>query len=312
MDSFALDLSSLIIRLEYLRKKVLENPKTSERMCFCRKATLDVYVSAFQKLLIRLSAKTIKFFDDYNCDRACEMDDLREWFTKSVYGSLFEEPTLSNKMLLLFRLVQEPIDNLYFDRLTEKYCERLKDEQALGRDLACCSDLQTSVYEDAQDWFQMLVYNILALQLNCQNINVKIFEDFGLPNDGYVCELNTSPCSACERCDFKNCARRCHVHDCVARQELISLVLTKDQMDEPTWCDRFYTVISEYHNNPKAIDFVIDYRMFDAATPLVFNELNLERIKRMRDLVGSCTIKNYDYVDFGPFAEEIKPMLKEK
>lgn len=310
IDSFALDLSGLIIHLEYQRKRVLENPYTRERMCFCRSLIMERYTSTLQKFLIRLSARTLKFFDDYNYAVTTDMTDLQEWFYAEIYDVLYSDPEVSNKMILLFRTVQEKLDQKFFDIIDKRYRDIIQyHNDELGDEFGFILE---SLYSDVRKWFEVFIYNILAVQLNCENIEDSILTDNEVQLDAVCCGATGRVLDVCKTCPFQAC-RSCDIHAKVAdKGENIVVVMTPELVECSSWLDNLFMLIENYHKDPSVVKMTFDFRMYDYASRFYFNQRLKGRLLKSVDMFGknNVSIRNYDGVEFGHFTEFVEEFTR--
>lgn len=308
MDSFSLDLSSLIIHLEYQKKRIGENEATKKRMCYCRSRILDRYTATLQKFLIRLSARTLKFYDDHNYAITTDMSDLKKWFFEEIYASVYKDRAVSNKMVLLFRLVQENLDQEFFEIIDQKYKDIILNHRISNE--VDYEGVLTELYEEIRSWFELLVYNVLAVQLNCLNISDKIFEDFDVPKDRVCCGIQME--ERCVDCIYSTHCRKCTSHDVAAKGENIRLVITNELISSPRWMNNIFDVVKLYHMKLDEVTMDFDFRMYDKNHKLYFSKELVQMIETATQIFGKITISNYEGVEFNLYETKVEPFLRGK
>lgn len=310
MENFALDLSSMIIHIEYQRKRLLENPDAKKKMCGCRIELLNNFSSVMQKLMIRLCSRTIKYAEDFDIEKATAFEGLEHWFEQEMYEKMIVQTNVSNKMVLLFRLLQQDVDRRFFDRINHDF------EDALQKIVDCReSDIDSmleEVLDDVKKWFEMFVLNLLAIQINCQNIDDSIFADNDVPNDGMICATKSTPGKSCENCANTACNACCRVHDTLVQAgEMITLIVTREMLRTPGWIETFFETFLYYHTNVEAVTLRLDYRMFDKSDPLMFTDDCQARFEKAQSVFSKIQIKNYGGVVYGNYLENVRPYFTE-
>jgi hypothetical protein len=304
-NSLALNLSSLIVHIEYQRNRILEHRITATRMCHCRTLILNSYTDTLHKFLIRLSSRTLKFFDDYDYAVTTGVGDLHQWFFSDIYDTLINEDLVSNKMVVLFRLVQEKLDDKFFDIIDEQYRNIIKLHKINDN---TPGEISAALFNDIREWFELFVYSVLAVQIDCNHISDKIYEDFDIRNDSANCGVQDEKCANCPFSPEKEGIRigEGRLED----RENLKIVMNNEFTNDMSWIKNMMTVLTRYHTCPDEIRVEMDYRMYDKQNQHLYRRDQMELILEMSKFFGNVMITNYDGVDFGMFEENIQPYLR--
>lgn len=304
-NNFSLDLASLLIHLEFQSKKVLENKLTKQRLCYCRKAIIKKYSDILQKFLIRLSARTLKFFDDKNYEITTNICDLENWFFSEIYDSLFECEKISNKMIMIFKYIQKDLDKKFLNIIEHKYKKFILLHDRPEEFEIVLLDLFTEI----RAWFDLFLYNVLAIQIDCRKIDPSILP-FNLENNERCGEGNI-----CLECPMKNECSSCNIKtDCKNyTTENILIIMNNEYIRDTKQIKTFFDVITKYYVSPKeTLDIIFDFRMFDESNPLYFNRDLLYLMEESENIFRNIFVKNYNGIIFNIFEEKVKKYLWSK
>lgn len=309
MDSFALNLSSAVINLEYLKKRVLENPKTASKMCYCRRELLENYTSVMQTFLVKAASRVLKYLEDENSNFILDTSDLRDWYYEAAYEKFYTDPKISNKMVLMFRVLQELLDANFFEELNRALSDiaERKSSEATSEVFNC---LLNKLFSKVRIWYEVFTFNVISIRIDCRSISEELFNVYNVPKDSPFCDEGKGQ-------DCKNCSlttsreNRCILHETVLKDgEKINLILTKEMIDAPGWIESFYALFAEFHKDTKQITLCADYRLFDDHNILTYTQQNYNRILLAKEIFGKVKIVNSEFVDFGQFYSVVQDIIE--
>jgi len=297
MKSFPVDLMSLIHHIQVQYEKVLNNKKFASRMCFCKQEIFSQFTYAVEKIIIKLGARTLKFLEDYNLELSTNLDDLRDWFNKEVYQSLYQNERVSNKLVLTFQLLQEYQDEKFFSLIEKKYeniLALLKEEKETGVEQEL-----NELFEEIRAWYELFLYLVLAAQFNCQSFGADYLEAYKVEFDKQ--QTGTKRCIHDGTCD---------VHEKIAQSgEQINIIMTNDFIDDTTWLDQLIHIISKYHTAPDAVKLTLDYRMYDHLIQCKLSNRHYDKLIEANIVFKDMHIKNYEGIEFNGHYDAIKHLL---
>jgi len=297
IKTFPVDLMSLIHHIQVQYEKVLNNKKFKSRMCYCKKEIFSQFTYTVENVIIKLGARTLKFLEDFNVELSTDLADLRTWFNKEVYDSLYENERVSNKLVLTFQLLQEYQDEKFFDIIEKKYdniLNILKSDKETGVEQEL-----NDLFEEIRAWYELFLYMILATQFNCQSFGDDYLKDHGVAFDVAV------P-------DDRRCIHEgdCDVHmKVVEAGEQINIIMTNDFIDDITWLDKMMCIISNYHTNPSSVTLTLDYRMYDHLVQCKLSERHYDKLIEANKHFKNMTIKNHEGINFNGHYEAIKHLI---
>lgn len=273
MCNYAVDLAKSIINLEVQKQRVIEKDERQKRLCHCRKEILKTYLNTCQLLLIRTSSRVIKYVEDKSIDYAKihDTEELKRWFHENAYVSMYNNPCISNKMIVVFNLIQSMLDDHFFTFFTEKYHELLTTINEWPLPFTDEAEIpMADLFEEMNEWFEASIFNIIAIKLDCNKIDDQIYDDFEIPHDEKCCPLKTEM-GICESCVFvrndliSNCRENHHAMETVG--EDIHLYVVEQMLISKGWLLNFFGTIGRYHLDPVNINVVLDFSLIDPDQP---------------------------------------------
>jgi len=295
MCNFAVDLATSILNLEIRKNRILEKDSKTKRLCHCRREILKSYIKASEMLFVRTTARIMKFIDDHNPQYASihDPDELREWFRSATYSSMYSNPCVSNKMVVVFKLLQEVLDDHFFDFFQEKY-EKMINEMDPS---TIRSDSKLPVVRDflneMSEWLEASVFNILSIRIDCRHISDEIYSDYYVPRDTQCCTLNNElgNCSSCVFVDNKmtDCSSQ---HDLMVNHgEDIHLYIVEEMLGTEGWMSNFFTTINKYHTNIQNVYLILDFSLLE--TDQIINQKNIDAINKAKEIFCSVSFLGY-------------------
>ena len=306
MERFSVELATSILHLEMQKEQILKENEQRERLCSCRLRILNNYIHVCQIFFIRFTSRIIKFLEDNNIAKTMITGDLKRWYGIEMYDKLYAKRCISNKMVLLFKLLQDRVDKDFFKAFDARFKMLIKTYEP-ERSEEFCAEFIT-MYSEILDWMETHILGILSLKIDCDNIDDSIIEDFKpyleKMGDKYECKD-----VVCDTCKF-------HVDECPSKDvfvdsEEIHLYVTEETMADDMWLIEYFKLLQKYHKNLKDVALIIDYVLFDEDNFLTYTDKNVYRVNTLAGMCKSCVIINYDNVVFGKYKPEIEMYLEE-
>lgn len=291
MCNFAVDLATSILNLEIQKNRILEKDQKLKRLCHCRREILKSYIRSCEMLFVRTTARIVKYLDDKDPRYSTihDPEELREWFRSATYNTMYENPCVSNKMVVLFKLIQEVLDNHFFDFFAGKYEQmiiQIQPEHVTSKsDIPVVKDFLNEMAE----WLDTSIFNILAIRLDCRNIDDRIYEDYNVPPDTQCCTLNTD-LGNCSECVFQpnkdeDCEKQ---HDIMEQYgEDIHLYVVDEMLDTKGWLENFLKTVNKYHTRINDVYLVVDFSLLESNRKM--NKDNMRAIKTATDIFRSVS-----------------------
>jgi len=303
MKTFPIDLMTLTQHIHTQYEKVLSNKSFAKRMCYCRKQIFERFTYSVEKLIIKLGARTLKYTEDFDLNLSSDIGPLYDWFTAEVYDNLYNDPNVSNKMILTFQLMQRYQDKKFFDIIQIKY-----ENILIGLKTDNIQEVElelNELFEEIRAWFELFLYMILSTQFNCQSLSDKFLADYRIIPDFGTCETNP-----CDWCIHYNDHTTCDVHEGVLETgETINIIMVNDFIDDMTWMDTLIHIVSNYHVDPSVITFNLDYRMYDQLVPCKLSHIHYDNILQAEQTFVDLHIKNHEGINFNGYHDKIKHLL---
>jgi len=298
MEELPIELARSIFNLELQKDKIISNDKKTKRLCRCRLKMLTNYSAVCQQFFIRVTAKIIKFVTLHDIKNVSILD-LRDWYIGVIYTKLYEDPTLSNKMILVFEKLQDSIDDNFFERFEPKFITVVTnitqpDFKVQIREL----------FEDISEWMENYLLNILSLKIDCTHIS----EEFLTAN-------NMAENFHCEHSELGECMSMCSScpaveqgHERYYATEEIHLYINEDY-DDGAFLSEYFELMHTYHKRTENIGIVFDFMLCDSKE-FVLTDIHRDLIAFADKTFFSVSIINYDRISFGKYTSELKPYLK--
>jgi hypothetical protein len=277
MNRFSLELASSILHLEMQKDLILKEETLNNRLCHCRGKIFENYVNICQLFFIRFTAKIIKFLEDENVSKTINICDLKTWYTYEMYDKLYSKNMYSNKMIMLFKLLQERNDKQFFNEFKTRFSALIKSYSVLPEE-----DFRSNfhqLYADVLDWMETHILSILSLKINCDHISNDIFEDYK------NLLVNTKPKNKysnkerCEDCEI-------YIPDCpskeIMQEEYIHLYVT-NELFENKWILEYFDILKKYHSNLKEVGLILDFVLYDEDDPFIYFDSMQEHIEYMTE-----------------------------
>jgi hypothetical protein len=296
MSEFSIELANSIINLEMQKERILKQDIKLERLCYCRKQILYNFTSVCQMFFIRFTARIIKFLEDGDIDKTTSINDLKQWYEHEIYKKLFDNDDTSNKMIVIFKLLQDNLDEQFFQLFNYKFKGVI--EKFTPETLPEFKTELLEVYADVYDWIENHLLNILSIKIDCSQISDEIIDFYS----------NNNPHNATvHRCDVFQCPSTDANHLMYAEEE-IHLYMS-DEFDNEVFLVNYFDIIAKYHKFPQNIKITFDFILYDEER-FKFTELLRNITIQNLGSFKSVAIINYKNVDFGPYYNDIKGLLQ--
>ena len=296
MKTFPVDLMNLVHHIQVQYEKVMNNKSFEDRMCYCKQKVFTQFTLGVEKVIIKLGARTLKFLEDYDMELSSDLSPLRVWFNKEIYQNLYEDDRVSNKVVLIFQLLQTYQDEKFFGIIEKKYENillLLKSDKETGVELEL-----NEMFDEIRAWYELFLYVILSTQFNCQSFNEEFLIDYAVPQ-------NVVP-------EGKRCVHDgdCDVHEKIAGNgEQVNIIMTNDFIDDTTWLDILVEIVSKYHVDPPTVNLTLDYRMYDHLKQCKLSSRHYEKIVDTNVYFENMNIKNHEGINFNGYYDQIKHLL---
>ena len=295
--TFPVDLMALINHIQLQYEKVIANKAFEDRMCYCKKEIFTQFTYGVEKVIIKLGARTLKFIEDYDMNLSADLTPLSEWFKDEIYETLYENERVSNKMVLIFELLQKYQDEKFFKLIEKKYNKilvYLKEDKETGveREL-------NELFDEIRAWYELFLYMILATQFNCQSFDQTFLEAHHVAFDIVPAD---------KRCVHDG---DCDVHEKVGENgEQVNIIMTNDFIDDTTWLNILMDIVSNYHVDPSAVTLILDYRMYDHLVQMKLSDRHYDKIIETNKHFKNMKIKNHEGINFNGHYESIKHLIE--
>lgn len=296
MQTFSMELAKAILNLEMQKEKLISENDIRLRLCECRLKMLKNYIHVCQLMSIRFTSKVIKFMEDFERDKS-NVRDLKSWYYTEMYDKLYISKSTSSKMILLFRLLQDKVDEEFFSVFESKYDKIIKEFDENEFDEFKARIL--NIMDDIQDWMEEHILGLLSLKIDCDNIDDSIITDLGYilepkkGNEKFKCE-----CSEPDNCQSK------HLYD---SGEVIHLYITNESIEDKSIC-AYMDLIIKYHTNIKNISVIADFQLLDHK--VTCDGIMIEKLESVIKNFKNLSIINYDLVDFSEKMDLVGKYLK--
>lgn len=302
MEPFPIELARSIMNLELQKETILKKDIKARRLCYCRKQILLNFTYICQLIYIRFTAKLIKFIDDQNVDKVT-VEDLWEWYNHEIYKKMYDDPNLSNKMILIFNLLQDSLDEQFFEAFELKFKGTVNSS-----DSAVFNAMVHQLYEDLNEWMENYLLNILTLKLDCMRISDQLLLDYNI-EDNFNCKGDGLNDSGCIRCTSNECPALGIGHDAYYAEEEIHLYMC-DEFEDGTFLNKYFDIIFKYHKNPKNIKIIFDFMLYDEDEKIMFTENQRRMVMNAVEKFKSVNIINHRNINFNICRAEIVPLLR--
>jgi hypothetical protein len=334
-SNYAIDVAKAIIDLELIKQEAFSGKSFSKRICHCKAIIIDNYITVCQLLYIRITSKVIKYIEDLYNGKITSIDSilrekifgfttLKEWFKYYAYIKLAKYEYVSKKILIIFNKIQSIIDNSLFDYFENEYRKFINeilneinhaDEELLYKSLK-------DLYLNMRNWFETSIFNIIGINVDCNNIKDDIFDEFDISKDLLVnknfclqeCLSHMGESSHKKPCNpdcLVNCKdKRCITHDYITNtKEFIHLIILPEMlMKGNNWFTNYIDTFKKYHTNPKSIDFIVDYMLLEEDF-YKWNNDTLFRLNLLIDVFDRIYVINHNHIDKSQIIDAVQDKL---
>jgi hypothetical protein len=294
MEDLPIELTRSIFTLQLQRDKIISNDKKAKILCRCRKKMLTNYSSVCQHFFIRVSAKIIEYMSSRDIEKVSILD-VADWYNDEIYTKLYEDNSVSSKMVLIFELLQESIDTNFFRRLEHNFIATVEHIHEPEFKIKI-----HELYENINEWMETYLVNLMSLKIDCTHIS----EDLLINNnktENFVCTRIKDSGDICEGCPASEVDPRCATEE-------IHLYLSEDYGDGAFLSDCF-ELIYKFHNKPKNIAITFDFMLFDSSVDIKLTQAQRDLIKFAAQSFCSVSIVNHNQISFGEYQTELEQYL---
>ena len=295
MEELPVELARSIFNLELQKTKIIDNDKKTKRLCRCRRKMLANYSSVCQQFFIRVSAKIIKYVTSRDMDNVTILD-LKGWYDDEIYTKLYEDDRVSTKMVLIFQLLQETIDDNFFDRFEPKF------KSAIGH--IDQPDFNTQIhdlYGDINEWMEIYLQNILSLKIDCTHIAEELLTQYNKV-ENFDCIHNADGSHCIGMCD--GCPAIEIGHDVYYASEELHLYVSEEYEDGAFLGD-YFELLHKFHTRPENIAVVFDFRLCESSV-FKLTQVHKNLITFAAKSFKSVHIINHKKISFGKYRSEIE------
>jgi hypothetical protein len=306
MDQFTVELATSILHLEMQKEKILKEDELEHTLCICRRRILYNYINVCQLFFIRFTGKIIKFMEDEDVIKTMTIDDLHEWYEQEMYDKLFHKKCMSNKMILLYKLLNKSSDEAFFKYFFSAFQKML--DVYLNRSRIEFKTTMDEIYSAILEWMESHILGIISLQLECDHISDQLLVDFASTISG---KINIA-CGddICTECFYHNptCPKRSEEAKGNEVIEKIHLYITEDQIADLGWVENYIRLITKYHMKTKNIELVLDFILLEDER-VEFTNRMFSYLNRASGCFKSVTLLNTTNVDFSHYKDQVQRYL---
>ena len=300
MNNFGQLISNNVLGLSLLQKKAL-NPKnalSNGLTCESKRTILNSYMTVISNAIIMTGSicqmlSEFKTVEDVNTRILHAKKIFKRSYINNIASEILKVEHCSScpKSAMLFGILQGQLEDVLFEEVRTKLIQYIG---CMNNGIyIVCEEILDMIY----DFAEAALFHLSGLRINCNNINDLIFTD-----DRF--QISTS--------DLSSLSHRCHSNDVdinpsaclftnINRKECLHLFLCDEFFKVRNWMDVYINLYKTYHNDPKQITLILDYRLIEEDTNWSIEDY--ERYIHALDIFGRVCIINFHHINFGTYED---------
>ena len=304
MNNFGSLISNNVLGLSLLQKKALkpQNALSNGLLCDSKKTILQAYMTTISNVIVMTGSicqllSEFRTVDDVNNRISHAKKVFKRSFIKHIASELLKVEHCSScpKSAMLFGILQGQLEDVLFEEVRTKLIQYIgcMDDGVYF----VCEEILDMIY----DFAEAAIFHLSGLRINCTNISELIFTDdrFQISTSD-LSSLSHRCQSAKEETFIDKQPKSClftHRH----RKECLHLFLCDEFFKVRNWMDVYINLYKTYHNEPKKITLILDYRLIEEDTDWSIEDY--ERYVHALDVFGRVCIINFDHINFGSYED---------
>lgn len=300
MNNFGQLISNNILGLSLLQKKAL-NPKnalSNGLLCDSKRAILQSYLTIISNAIVMTGSicqllSEFKTVEDVNTRILHAKRVFKRSYINNIAAEILKVEYCSScpKSAMLFGILQGQLEDVLFEEVRTKLIQYIG---CMDNGIYfICEEILDMIY----DFAEAAIFHLSGLRINCSNINDLIFTD-----DRF--QISTSDLSSLShRCQFSENNKQ--PISCLftnkSRKECLHLFLCDEFFKVRNWMDVYINLYKTYHNDPKQITLILDYRLIEEDTSWSIEDY--ERYVHALDIFGRVCIINFNHINFGMYED---------
>lgn len=300
MNNFGQLISNNVLGLSLLQKKAV-NPKnalSNGLTCESKRTILQSYMTVISNAIIMTGSicqmlSEFKTVEDVNTRILHAKKIFKRSYINNIASEILKVEHCSScpKSAMLFGILQGQLEDVLFEEVRTKLIQYIG---CMNNGIyIVCEEILDMIY----DFAEAALFHLSGLRINCNNINDLIFTD-----DRF--QISTS--------DLSSLSHRCQSNDVdinpsaclftnINRKECLHLFLCDEFFKVRNWMDVYINLYKTYHNDPKQITLILDYRLIEEDTNWSIEDY--ERYIHALDIFGRVCIINFHHINFGTYED---------
>ena len=253
------------IEERYFKTKLFEK----SLQCPSKRAIFEAYNETLEDFLVVLGG-FVQYFDIIKEDKFIFVDNLHKIFKEKFEENIIKKSRVSSKMVILFMLLIEHYETLFFEEIKKCY-ENLSKSYILDYEV---------ILNIVFDLVEISGLILCGVRLSCEHIKDSILEE---TKCSFLEKLEHPPiCQAI--CPFRDKGKDC-----------LHIIVTNETIKIPTWADKILNVFATFYYDPKDLSIFIDYKLVDKYQ---WDELKFQTFTKYSEIFGAYYFVNAENVDF--------------
>jgi hypothetical protein len=303
MEGFPLELARSIINLELQKENIIERDAKPKRLCYCRKQIFLNFTHICQLMMIRLTSKLIRLVDDIHPTKS-SITDIWEWYENEVYTKMYDNPEISNKMILIFKILQDSSDSLFFETFESKFKHTIETSKSPDE----FRENVHGLYELLNEWMENYMMTIMTLKIDCMKLSKDLLSEYGM-EENFECKGDGLDSNGCKRCDTVTCPALGLGHDEYYAEEEVHIYMC-DDFDDGKFLTKYFDIICKYHSFPKNIRIIFDFVWYNRADKTLFSETQRQLVQYAAEKFKAVDIINHKNILLNNCRAEIVKYLR--